>query len=84
MNWDQAIEGAKSLGFPAIVTFLLIWKVDKWAGILVAELRAFRVSIEGSAESLQKHVTERSTHVIREVTHDVRAAIGPLLPPRVP
>jgi hypothetical protein len=78
------MDAVGRLGFPAVVTFLLIWKVDKWAALLVEELREFRSTMERTTQSIESHVSERTEHTIHAITHDTRAALGNILGPVKP
>lgn len=63
------------VGFPSAVAAFVLWRMENTLRDLIIEIRAFREVMISSTTSLEKHISERADFVVREVDHNLRAAL---------
>lgn len=66
MSWEHVIQAARDLGFPAVAFFALLYFGNKWAVMVVNELRMFRETMVTTTAGLREHMTHETDRAIRE------------------
>ena len=81
MTVDQIIDFIKNVGVPTGIAAFVLWRLDKRLADVIVEMRSFHDkigdAIDASTETRRDIIAARD-HVVREVGHDVRAAIAAL------
>lgn len=75
-EWQFVTEFIRSFGFPAAVAGFVLWRLDRRLEDLIVEMRADRATRVAVIEALEKLITVTGDRVIRDVDHNLRAALG--------
>lgn len=75
-EWQLVVDFAKNFGFPALVAGFVLFRIDKTLRELVVEMRLDRELRMTAIATLEKLVSATGDRVIRDVDHNLRAAIA--------
>lgn len=75
-EWQPLMEFVKNFGFPVAVAGFVLLRLDKTLRDLVLEMRADRETRLAAIEALEKLVSSTGDRVIRDVDHNLRAAVA--------
>ena len=64
MTFPEIMDALKNVGVPAGIAAFVLWRLDKTLRDLLGEVRAFREVMQASSTALERHVTERTAHIV--------------------
>lgn len=79
MTAAEIIDLIKNVGFPIAVAGFLLWRIEPLLKDLIAAVRDLSDHPEKMAEHLKPLFKEQTDAMVRDMGHDTRGALGPVM-----